>query len=117
MHNSLGSCFLFKPQGKLILATTKIHEWRLKVDPDVQIEVQKQDIIAQDYIIGKLFLSLFTKFIKRLDKLAKELEKGRSCDIRTVLCKHRRKTAKQGYEAPDDEDAVEGACQERLQHR
>jgi hypothetical protein len=39
MHNSLGSCFLFKPQGKLILATTKIHEWRLKVDPDVQIEV------------------------------------------------------------------------------
>jgi hypothetical protein len=27
-------------------------EWQLKEDADVQIEVQKQDIIAQDYIRG-----------------------------------------------------------------
>ena len=31
-----------------------MHEWRLKVDNDVMIEVQKQDVIAQDYIKGKL---------------------------------------------------------------
>lgn len=27
-----------------------MHEWKLKVDNDVMIEVQKQDVIAQDYI-------------------------------------------------------------------
>ena len=43
------SCY----RGKLMLATTKIHEWGLKVDNDVQIEVQKQDIIAKDYINGE----------------------------------------------------------------
>jgi hypothetical protein len=39
LHNSLGSCYFYKGSGKLILATNKIHEWRLKEDHDVQIEV------------------------------------------------------------------------------
>jgi len=30
-----------------------MNEWRLKVDNDVQIEVQKKDIIAEDYTRGK----------------------------------------------------------------
>jgi hypothetical protein len=29
-----------------------MHEWKLRVDNDVMIEVQKQDVIAQDYIKG-----------------------------------------------------------------
>lgn len=52
LHNSLGSSCFNKSLGKLLLATTKIHEWRLRVDNDVQIEVQKQDVVAQDYILG-----------------------------------------------------------------
>ncbi len=31
-----------------------MNEWKLKVDNDVMIEVQKQDVIAQDYIKGKI---------------------------------------------------------------
>jgi hypothetical protein len=34
------------------LGTNKMHEWKLRVDNDVMIEVQKQDVIAQDYIKG-----------------------------------------------------------------
>jgi hypothetical protein len=48
----LSSSFFFKDEGKLILGTNKMHEWKLRVDNDVMIEVQKQDVIAQDYIKG-----------------------------------------------------------------
>lgn len=37
------------------MGTNKMNEWKLKVDNDVMIEVQKQDVIAQDYIKGKDF--------------------------------------------------------------
>jgi hypothetical protein len=56
LHNALSSSFFFKTEGKLILGTNKMHEWRLKIDNDVMIEVQKQDVIAQDYIKGKCLL-------------------------------------------------------------
>jgi hypothetical protein len=36
------------------MGTTKMNEWSLKVDAEVQIEVQKQDRIAEDYINGKI---------------------------------------------------------------
>jgi len=49
---------MIRNSGKLILATTKMSEWQLKEDADVQIEVQKQDIIAQDYIRGRVFRCL-----------------------------------------------------------
>lgn len=50
LHNTLSSAFFYKPEGKLVLGTTKMNEWKLKVDADVQIEVQKTDVIAEDYI-------------------------------------------------------------------
>jgi hypothetical protein len=33
-----------------VLGTTKMNEWRLRVEAEVQIEVQKQDVIAEDYV-------------------------------------------------------------------
>ena len=54
LHNALSSSFFFKTEGKLILGTNKMNEWKLRVDNDVMIEVQKQDVIAQDYIKGRI---------------------------------------------------------------
>lgn len=60
LHNTLSSAFFYKPEGKLVLGTTKMNEWKLNVDADVQIEVQKADVIAEDYI-KDLILKLKTQ--------------------------------------------------------
>jgi hypothetical protein len=49
-----------------------MHEWKLRVDNDVMIEVQKQDVIAQDYIKG----TNITVNIRRSAVTAEDSAKG-----------------------------------------
>jgi hypothetical protein len=65
-------------RGKLIMGTTKMNEWTLKVDAEVQIEVQKQDRIAEDYINGKIYWYLITN---RVDLKLEDSEKSREGHI------------------------------------
>ena len=51
-----------------------MNEWTLKVDAEVQIEVQKQDRIAEDYINGKIYWNLITN---RVDLKLEDSKKSR----------------------------------------
>jgi len=58
------------------MGTTKMNEWTLKVDAEVQIEVQKQDRIAEDYINGKVN-SKQLLITNRVDLKLEDSEKSR----------------------------------------
>lgn len=49
-QKSISACSFYEPQGRVLLATTKIFNFDLKFDQEILIQNRQQNAIARDYL-------------------------------------------------------------------